>query len=129
MKKTILIVDDNQMFTEFLADYLEIDYQTEVRYDAETALAEMDQINPDLVLVDHNMSGSLTGIDFLRNLKISGFLCTIPTILVTGQVDSELRINALAQGADDVICKPFNPKELLLRVKKAMHEKTISIAS
>ena len=120
MKNSILIVDDNEMFTEFLAEYLGEQYSVEVRTDPMSALAAAFETNPDLVLLDQNLNKNLSGLDLIKNFKISGFLKNIPIILVTGEPDSSVRINALMAGASDVVSKPFNPKELLVRIEKAL---------
>ncbi len=120
MKKTILIVDDNEMFTEFLAEYLGMVYNVRVTNDPGAALACAYEINPDLILVDYNMKGEYNGLDLIRSFKLSSYFYTVPVILVTGESESNLHVDALMKGAADVVRKPFNPKELRVRIEKAL---------
>ena len=128
MRKSILIVDDNEMFTEFLAEYLSEHYEVEVRTDPMSALAAAFETTPDVVLLDHNLHQHLSGLDVIKNFKISGFLRNVPIILVTGETDSEVRIKALMTGASDVVAKPFNPRELLVRIEKACLSPKMKVA-
>lgn len=120
MKKKLLVVDDNEMLTEFLYEYLSIDYEVIIRNDALEALLDIKEIEPDIILVDHHLGSNITGLDVIKNLKVSRFMLNLPSILITGETNSELRIEALSEGVDDVICKPFNPKELKLRIRKCL---------
>ncbi len=118
MKQTILVVDDNPMVTSFLTSFLQEQYTVVPHSDPKTALAELSEIDPDLVLLDQNFNSQITGLDVLRNLRLSGFYKQLPVILLSSESCSQLRIEALTLGANEVLCKPFNPVELQVRIQR-----------
>ena len=126
MKPSIYIVDDNEMMREFLASYLETEYQISTFGSAEALLAELKPgYLPDLILADYSLEG-LDGLNMLNNLKTSGYFQDIPVVFVSGQQKSDTRIKCLEGGAEDFITKPFNPQELALKLRKILGNKMVS---
>ncbi|MFY0598771.1 MAG: response regulator transcription factor [Cyclobacteriaceae bacterium] len=118
--KTIYIVDDNQMMREFLRICFEKEYGVKVFASGEEALAYMTSESlPDMLLLDYELEG-LSGTEILKSIKASGFLRDVPVMFLSGKQKSEIRIECLQAGALDFVCKPFNPKELFLRVNKQL---------
>jgi CheY-like chemotaxis protein len=127
MKPQIFIVDDNEMMREFLSSYLDAEYDVTSFSSAEEVLSTLTPgFQPDLLIADYSMDG-LDGLELLKNLKTSGYYHKIPVLFVSGQQKSDTRIKCLEEGAEDFVTKPFNPKELALKVKRIV--KTNQIAS
>ncbi|WPX96609.1 response regulator transcription factor [Candidatus Bandiella euplotis] len=110
----ILIVDDDDEIRELLSEYLQRhEYAVSVASDTKAAEALIDTFQFDVIILDVLMPGE-TGVEFLKrrnNLKT-------PVIMLTALGDVDDRINGLESGAEDYMAKPFEPKELLVRVKK-----------
>ena len=79
---------------------------------------------PSLIIVDLNMPG-MSGEEFLKHVRTSGFYFHIPVIILSGEDDSETRIRCLEAGADDFVIKPFNPRELGARSRNLIDRSSI----
>lgn len=112
--QTILIVDDDMALAEMVGIVLRgEDFHTEFCPDGETAVERFREVEPDLVLLDLMLPGK-DGIEICRELR--GFTGT-PIVMVTAKGDATDVVKGLESGADDYVVKPFNPKELVARVK------------
>ncbi len=110
----ILIVDDDNRIRDLLKEYLkENDYIVSTSENAENAKIKLTHFKFDLIVLDVMMPGQ-SGYDLTKELKKR---MEIPIILLTAKGEVESRIKGLELGADDYISKPFEPKELLLRIK------------
>lgn len=113
----ILVVDDDQRLLELLKKFLEESgFRVTGASDAEQANAYMNGIHFDLLVIDIMMPGK-TGIEWLVELRKS---TTIPAIFLTALGETEDRIDGLSAGADDYLPKPFEPRELILRIKRIL---------
>ena len=114
MNPHLLIVDDDERIRSLLQQFLvQSDYLVSTAENAEQAITLLSAIEFDLIILDVMMPGQ-DGISFtakLRNLKNN-----TPILLLTARGDIEDRIKGLEAGADDYLPKPFEPKELLLRI-------------
>ena len=111
--KHILVVDDDTRLRNLLQRFLrENSFLVSVAKDADEARLMMQQYKVDLLIVDVMMPKE-NGFDFLTSLRIEN---SVPVIMLTAMGDVEDRIAGLELGADDYIAKPFEPKELLLRI-------------
>lgn len=118
MKKQILIIDDNPMMGGFLTQLFIKNYDVHWCSNAEEALGWLLKKNlPDLIISDFSLTG-MTGLEFVKQLKKSGFYRDIPVIMLSGSSKSDHRIQCLKAGAVDFISKPFNPTELELKVQQ-----------
>jgi two-component system, OmpR family, phosphate regulon response regulator OmpR len=109
----ILIVDDDQRIRDLLARYLsEAGFRVTTAIDAESARASMRGLAFDLVILDVMMPGE-NGLDLARSLKS---ISSIPICMLTARADPEQRIEGLEIGVDEYIAKPFEPRELVLRL-------------
>lgn len=110
----ILIIDDDVGLCEVLAERLESEgFSLEAAHDGATGLARAQSRDHALVVLDLMLPG-LTGLDVLRNLRAhSG----IPVLILTARGEELDRILGLELGADDYLAKPFNPRELIARVR------------
>tara|TARA_B110001452_G_C15045789_1_gene365167 strand:+ start:11 stop:688 length:678 start_codon:yes stop_codon:yes gene_type:complete len=113
-KKHILIVDDDDRIRDLLKEYLnENNYIVSTAENAENAKIKISQFKFDLIVLDVMMPGQ-DGYDLTKEIKKD---IKIPVILLTAKDEVENRIKGLEIGADDYLGKPFEPKELLLRIK------------
>ena len=114
MNPHLLIVDDDERIRSLLQQFLvQSDYLVSTAENAEQAITLLSTIEFDLIILDVMMPGQ-DGISFtakLRNLKNN-----TPILLLTARGEIEDRIKGLEAGADDYLPKPFEPKELLLRI-------------
>ena len=110
----ILIVDDDNRIRELIKQYLkDKDFITSTAQDAESAKKLIEQFKFDLIVLDVMMPGQ-DGFELTKEIKKK---LSIPIILLTAKGEVENRIQGLELGADDYLGKPFDPKELLLRIK------------
>ena len=113
----ILVVDDDDKIRSLIKQYLiEKGFLISTAENAENAKKIIEIFNFNLIILDVMMPGQ-SGYDLTRELKESK---NIPIILLTAKGEVENRIHGLELGADDYLGKPFDPKELLLRVKNVI---------
>ena len=117
MSKKILIVEDEADLAQILAEYLQRDgFVATTIADGLVAMAELQRAPPDLLLLDLMLPG-MDGISILRELRKTSEL---PVIMVTARSDEIDRLLGLELGADDYICKPYSPREVVARVKTVL---------
>ena len=110
----ILVVDDEVDIVDFIDDYLTGEgYEVIKAYDGVEALDKMRQNLPDLVVLDIMLPG-LDGFEVCKQIRTES---TVPILMVTAKDSDVDKIVGLEIGADDYILKPFNPRELVARVK------------
>jgi len=114
---TVLVVDDEKNIVQLVKLYLLNEgYQVDVAYSGQEALDKTRQLRPNLVILDLMMPG-LDGWEVCRTLRRDS---DIPVIILTARVEDVDKIVGLELGADDYITKPFNPRELVARVKAVL---------
>ncbi len=120
----ILIVDDDPQVSSLMTVILEsCGYKTVVAKSGDEALEKLGEIRPYLVLLDINMPG-LSGLETLEIVRKRRDYTSV--VLVSGNSDTQDVIKGLESGADDYICKPFNPHELAARVKTQLRIKNLT---
>jgi two-component system, OmpR family, phosphate regulon response regulator OmpR len=118
-KKHILVVDDDNRIRDLLKDYLkENGYIVSTAEDGDQAKNKLKYLKFDIIILDVMMPGK-NGYELTREIKKQ---MKVPIILLTAKGEVENRIKGLEIGADDYIGKPFEPKELLLRVKNIINK-------
>tara|TARA_B100001121_G_scaffold286026_1_gene282223 strand:- start:75 stop:752 length:678 start_codon:yes stop_codon:yes gene_type:complete len=121
-KLHILIVDDDNRIRDLLKDYLiNNDYIVSTAENAEEAKEKLKYIKFDILILDVMMPGQ-SGYELTEEIKMT---IQVPIILLTAKGEVENRIKGLELGADDYIGKPFEPKELLLRIKNITKNKNM----
>jgi DNA-binding response OmpR family regulator len=116
-KETILVVDDERYIVELARMYLEQDgYRVESAGDGQEALTCARHLRPALVVLDLMLPG-LDGWEVCRQLRAES---DVPIIMLTARTDDVDRIVGLEMGADDYVTKPFNPRELVARVRAVL---------
>lgn len=120
----ILIVDDEVRIANILKDYLKKEnFDVEILNNGNDVIAFINEKKPELVLLDIMLPG-IDGITLCK--KIKAINDDIQVILVSAK-DKEIdRINGFETGADDYVCKPFSPKEVVARVKVRLKKYTIN---
>jgi two-component system response regulator CpxR len=114
MEADIIIVDDDQELGAMLSEFLAPDhFRVTACGTGEAGLARLRENDFDLAILDIMLPG-MNGIDVLKEIRKSS---DIPVIMLTARGDDVDRILGLEFGADDYIAKPFNPRELLARIK------------
>ena len=109
----ILVVDDDDRLRELLRKYLtENGFRVTTSSEAADARARLSILDFDLMVLDLMMPGE-SGLDFAADLRRTS---SIPILMLTAMGETEDRINGLERGADDYLVKPFEPRELLLRI-------------
>jgi len=118
MTETILIVEDEAKIASLLRDYLEKvgGYQTRWVARGDEALQAFREAAPDLVLLDLMLPG-LDGLEVCKAIRQES---QVPVVMVTALVEEIDRLLGLELGADDYICKPFSPREVVARVKAVL---------
>ena len=117
MSKSILIVEDETKLAKVLADYLEIDdFKTSHLINGDEVVDWVKKNKPDLILLDL-MLPRANGKDICKDIRN---FSAVPIIMVTAMIDEIDRLIGLELGADDYICKPFSPKEVVARVKAVL---------
>ncbi|HML92715.1 response regulator transcription factor [Methyloceanibacter sp.] len=109
----ILVVDDDSRIRDLLARYLhDHDFRVTTAVDAGDARAHMRSLAFDLIVLDVMMPKE-SGLEFAKALRTES---QVPILMLTARADPEHRIEGLETGVDDYLAKPFDPRELLLRV-------------
>lgn len=116
-KIKIMIVDDDKHIAELISLYLIREgYETKEVYDGKEAVAQFKLFSPQLIMLDI-MLPSMDGYEVCREIRKSS---NVPVIMLTAKGDTFDKVLGLELGADDYIVKPFEPKELIARVKAVL---------
>jgi len=115
----ILVVDDDDRIRSLVKQYLnENNFLVTTSSSAENATQKVSIIKFDLIVLDVMMTGK-SGLDFIKENKK---IIDTPIILLTAKGDATDRVKGLEIGADDYLAKPFEPKELVLRIKNIFNK-------
>ena len=110
----ILIVEDEEKIASLLCDYLkEAGFRTSTQNNGDRVIAQIKKDPLDLILLDIMLPGK-NGMELCREIRQ---FSNIPIIMITARVEEIDRLLGLELGADDYICKPFSPREVVARVK------------
>lgn len=119
----LLVVDDDARLRELLRRYLsDSGFRVTTAADAAEARSKLASFAFDLVVLDVMMPGE-NGIELTRALRRDG---TSPVMLLTAMAEPEDRVNGLEQGADDYLAKPFEPRELVLRIRNLLQRRPVA---
>jgi DNA-binding response OmpR family regulator len=114
MESKVLLVDDDEKLRKLVAEYLEgYGFQVKTLADGYQALKTIHEESPDIIILDIMLPGR-DGLEVLKDIRIES---SVPVIMLTAKGEDADRIVGLELGADDYLPKPFNPRELLARMK------------
>jgi two-component system alkaline phosphatase synthesis response regulator PhoP len=120
MAQKILVVDDDRQIARLVTSYLQqAGYDVNTAYDGETALAQVHRDRPDLLILDL-MLPDRDGWDVTRAIRADQTTADLPVIMLTARVEDTDKIVGLELGADDYVTKPFNPREVVARVRAVL---------
>jgi DNA-binding response OmpR family regulator len=124
-----LLVDDDARLAALVAEYLgRHGIEVTVAGDGERGLAALRRQRVDVVLLDVMLPG-IDGLEVCRRLRATPDLAALPVIMLTARGDDVDKIVGLELGADDYLAKPFNPRELLARVRTVLRRARPEAAS
>ncbi|MBT7204534.1 MAG: response regulator [Deltaproteobacteria bacterium] len=116
-RSTILIVEDEPKISHLLRDYLQqAGYETKESLNYEQIQGWVAQEEINLILLDW-MLPEMNGLEICQQLRT---ISTVPILMITARVEEIDRLKGLDYGADDYICKPFSPREVVARVKAVL---------
>lgn len=129
MPQHILVVDDDRQIVRLIRSYLEENgYETLAAYDGNEALQLIRMEKPDLVVLDL-MLPDIDGWEITRIVRGDPAMRALPIIMLTARVEDTDRIVGLEMGADDYIPKPFNPREVVARVRAVLRRAQGDVAT
>ena len=121
MAEKILIVEDERNIASFVSMYLKnARYTVEIARDGAEALQKAENTKPDLVVLDL-MLPDIDGLEVCRQIRSGS---DVPILMLTARDDDIDKIVGLEVGADDYLTKPFNPRELVARIKSILRRST-----
>lgn len=120
MPATILVVEDEPAIQALIAANLRRhSHQVVAALDAETALRQINDALPDLILLDWMLPG-MSGLELARRLRADARTKGVPIIMLTARGEERDKVMGLESGADDYVTKPFSPRELLARIQAVL---------
>ena len=123
-RRMVLVVDDNEDMRTFLGNILSSDYRVRKAADGVEALKDIEQEIPDVIITDLMMP-NMDGLELTKQVKQSADLTHVPIILLSAKSAIESRLQAMQEGADDYVTKPFEPEYLRARVKNLIKQRQI----
>jgi two-component system phosphate regulon response regulator OmpR len=120
----ILVIDDDRRIRDLLSRYLaEQGFRVSTAADAGEARRKLDGLSFDLLIVDVMMPGQ-NGTDFTNDIRQK---LDVPVLMLTALGETEARIKGLEAGADDYLAKPFDPRELVLRINSILRRVRVDV--
>ncbi len=117
MNRTVLVVDDDKKIADLVSLYLKKEgYSVLIAYDGQEALDLARRKAPDLIVLDLLLPG-LDGMEVCQRLRAES---RVPIIMLTARSTDEDKLLGLDLGADDYVTKPFNPRELVARIRAVL---------
>jgi len=123
IKEQILIVEDHSALRILMDNYLRKTFKVKTTSNGYEALAWMNEGNvPEVIILDINMP-NLGGVEFLSNIRISGFFQDIPVVIVSGEEEGTIIEKCLEIGINGYLKKPFNPNNLQSKILTILKNK------
>ncbi|HZG23069.1 MAG TPA: response regulator transcription factor [Chitinophagaceae bacterium] len=116
----VLVIEDDLYMQRILFQCLSSKFTINIFNNGLDGLAYLQAGNvPDIIIADYN-TPVVNGIQVIEQVRSSGFFNSIPILMLSGEDDTETRIKCLEAGADDYLMKPFNPRELVARLRNLL---------
>jgi DNA-binding response OmpR family regulator len=124
MTSQLLMIEDDARLAKMVVEYLgQSGFEVTHAADGETGLEQLQLIQPELVILDLMMPG-IDGLEVCRRIRaLQGDVARVPVLMLTAKGDPMDRIIGLELGADDYLPKPFEPRELLARVRAVLRRR------
>ena len=117
---SILVIEDEPEVREVLRFTLNrAGYETQEAESAEDAFEQLKRHTPDVMVVDWMLPG-ISGIEFMRRMRLEEHTSEIPTIMLTARGEEASKLKGFVAGADDYLTKPFSPRELVARIRAVL---------
>ena len=116
----VLVVEDNPDMNRFIVECLSREYDVVPAFDGREGLEKALQFRPTLIVSDIMMP-NVSGVEMIAAMRRQPELETTPVLLLSAKADEELLVKLLDDGARDYVVKPFSEKELMVRVRNAVH--------
>jgi two-component system, OmpR family, alkaline phosphatase synthesis response regulator PhoP len=122
VKPTVLVVEDDPDIQELLAYNLKREgYTVLAAVSAEAGRRQIEQVLPEIIVLDIMLPG-MDGLEFLRELKQSPRVASVPVIMLTAKGEDTDVVSGLELGADDYVTKPFSPRVLVARIRACLRK-------
>lgn len=125
-KLKILSVDDDPDILDLILATLEGDYEIVQASSGEEAVEKAKQTSPDLLILDYNLPG-MTGPEICKALRKDPLFLNTPILMLTGKGETEDKVTGLEAGVDDYMVKPFDPQELMARIRMLIRRSNINL--
>lgn len=117
MAEKILIVEDELKIAQLLSDYVSTEgYESQIVAEGNKAIKAFNDFQPNVILLDVMLPG-MNGIDICKNIRKTS---NVGIIIISAKTEEIDRLIGLEIGADDYICKPFSPKEVIVRIRSLL---------
>ena len=127
--KRLLLVEDDRALADLLTLHFDrAGYDVTRTGDGEEALILVDEVKPDVIILDWMIEG-ISGIEVCRRLRRRPSSANVPIVMLTARGDEDDRIRGLETGADDYVTKPVSPKELVARIGAVMRRVRPALAA
>ncbi len=127
-KKSILVIDDQESMRVLMANFLKEEYTVVTKSDGLKGLSWLREGNiPQLILLDMSLP-NLSGLEFLTNIRSSGFFGQIPVIIISGNESKDFQEKCFGLGISDYLTKPFNPLKLQGKIKTTLSQQQQPLA-
>lgn len=125
---TILVIEDHESIRMLMSNFLKRDYSVVTKSDGLEGLSWLTKGNiPQLIILDMSLP-NISGIEFLTNIRSSGFFGQIPVIVVSGNENKGFQNTCFDLGIAYYLTKPFNPLELKTKIKLTLDKKQKTVA-
>lgn len=125
-RNKILVIEDHDSIRILLSNFLSKDFDVVTKSDGFEGLAWLSSGNiPDFILLDYDMP-RINGLQFLENIRRSGFFQSIPVIIVTAEEDNDIKNACKQYGITDFLTKPFNPIKLKEKIQEVLEPSATS---